>query len=146
MDFDGSRVLDLFAGSGALGLEAISRGAADAVFVEKDARTARVIRENAEQLGVESRSTVRVEDATRFLERYEGPPFDLVLADPPYDFNGIADLPGQALRVVREDGLLILEHDRRYDFSAHEGVLTSRSYGRTHISLFSRRGREHAPE
>jgi 16S rRNA (guanine966-N2)-methyltransferase len=82
----GARVLDLFAGSGALALEALSRGAAEALLVDRDAAAARAIRTNVETLGFADRATVRVAAAAAVLG---GPPpsqpFDLVLLDPPYD-------------------------------------------------------------
>lgn len=79
--FDGLRVADLFAGSGALGLEALSRGAAEAVFVETDAKAAAAIRRNAEKLGAEKQ--VRVIGASA-LALPKAEPFDLIFADPPY--------------------------------------------------------------
>ena len=136
VDLVSARVLDLFAGSGALGLEAISRGASDVVFVEKNARIAGYVGKNAAALDVESQSTVVVGDAIRFLERYDGPPFDVVLADPPYAFDEVMRLPDAALRIVRPEGLLIFEHDGRLDFGDHACLLTQRSYGRTKVSLF----------
>ncbi|HEY8593086.1 MAG TPA: 16S rRNA (guanine(966)-N(2))-methyltransferase RsmD [Sphingomicrobium sp.] len=79
--FDGLRVADLFAGSGAFGLEALSRGAATATFVENDAAAAAVIKRNAEKLGATERTRVLLGSALA-LPRSE--PFDLVFADPPY--------------------------------------------------------------
>jgi 16S rRNA (guanine966-N2)-methyltransferase len=81
---DGARVLDLFAGSGALGLEALSRGAASATFVELNPPSLRALHENITALGVESDVTVHRGDAMRFAERLPEGAFDLVLADPPY--------------------------------------------------------------
>lgn len=79
--FEGLRVADLYAGSGALGLEAISRGAAHATFVESDSKAAALIRQNARSLGIEER--VRVLGGSA-LALPRGEPFDLILADPPY--------------------------------------------------------------
>jgi 16S rRNA (guanine966-N2)-methyltransferase len=81
---DGARVLDLFAGSGALGLEALSRGAASATFVELNPPSLRALHENITALGVQSDVTVHRGDAMRFAERLPEGAFDLVLADPPY--------------------------------------------------------------
>ncbi len=81
---DGARVLDLFAGSGALGLEALSRGAASATFVELNPPSLRALHENITTLGVDSDVTVHRGDAMRFAERLPEGAFDLVLADPPY--------------------------------------------------------------
>src|ERR1044071_3121765 len=79
-----ARVLDLFAGSGALGLEALSRGAAHVTFVELSAEAVTAIHANAHALGVSDRVTVRRGDALRFLQRLAPGAFDLALADPPY--------------------------------------------------------------
>jgi len=81
-DVSGARVLDLYAGSGALGIEALSRGAESAVFVERDAKALDALRRNLDATG--ARGAVRREDVARFLSRPEGT-FDLVFADPPYD-------------------------------------------------------------
>ena len=80
----GARVLDLFAGSGALGLEALSRGAASASFVDLSPAAIKAIKANAEALGVGAQVTVRRGDAMRFIEKLEPGAFDVVLADPPY--------------------------------------------------------------
>ena len=81
-DIEGARVLDLFAGSGALGIEALSRGAADATFVERAGPAVAAIRRNLLELGLEG--DVRRGDVARFLKRAAGePPFDLVFCDPP---------------------------------------------------------------
>ena len=85
-DFDGLRVLDLYAGSGALGLEALSRGAASALFVESDARAAAVIKRNIETLGLPGAAVRRGAVAT-VLAAGAGGPVDLVLADPPYEVS-----------------------------------------------------------
>ena len=84
LDLDGLSVLDLYAGSGALGLEALSRGAASAVFVESDQRAAGVITKNIKALGVTG-TTVRRGPVAVVLEAGSMHPVDLVLADPPYD-------------------------------------------------------------
>lgn len=87
----GARVLDLFAGSGALGLEAWSRGAESVCLVESDARVFPILKENVRALcGAESAVTTIRSDAIRFLETGRGGPFNLVIADPPYDRSGTA--------------------------------------------------------
>jgi 16S rRNA (guanine(966)-N(2))-methyltransferase RsmD len=85
-DFDGLRVLDLYAGSGALGLEALSRGAASALFVESDSRAAAVIKRNIEALGLAG-GTVRRGAVAAVLAAGADKPVDLVLADPPYEVS-----------------------------------------------------------
>ena len=136
MDLEDASVLDLFAGSGALGLEAISRGASRAVFVESDPRVLQVARENAESLDVLNLTQFIRNDAGQFLERYGGPAFDLILADPPYDADVVANLPDTSLRHLAPDGLFVLEHDVRHSFEEHPRLETSRAYGRTIVSIF----------
>jgi 16S rRNA (guanine966-N2)-methyltransferase len=92
-----ARVLDLFAGSGALGLEALSRGASSVDFVENDPRTFRVLQENIKKLGAGERSTLHREDAIGFLTNARrakggGQPYDVAFADPPYRKNLAAQL------------------------------------------------------
>jgi 16S rRNA (guanine966-N2)-methyltransferase len=84
LDFDDATVLDLYAGSGALGLEALSRGAASAVFVESDGRAASVIEDNVRRLGAAG-ATVRNVPVVTLLTGRPARPVDLVFADPPYD-------------------------------------------------------------
>ena len=79
-----ARVLDLFAGTGSLALEALSRGAASALLVDAGRRSAQLIRDNITHLGVAGQAVVVHEDARRFLHRYAGEAFDLVFLDPPY--------------------------------------------------------------
>src|SRR5688500_3201345 len=88
----GARVLDLFAGSGALGLEALSRGAVSATFVELNAPSLRALRENIAALAVDQAVTVHRGDALRYVERLTSGDFDLVLADPPYTTDQAARL------------------------------------------------------
>lgn len=136
MDIESADVLDLFAGTGALGLEAISRGAVAVTMVEANAAVLKVARDNAAGLGVDDALDAFRADAVAFLERYSGPPFDLILADPPYDLDTLHRLPGLALPHLKPHGLFALEHDRRHDFAAHPGLETSRPYGRTIVSIF----------
>jgi 16S rRNA (guanine966-N2)-methyltransferase len=91
-ELEGARVLDLFAGSGALGLEALSRGAAAVEFVELGKASLAAIAANIEALGVEARTRVHRGDALRFVERLEPGAFDLALADPPWAHDAAARL------------------------------------------------------
>ncbi|HZB28145.1 MAG TPA: 16S rRNA (guanine(966)-N(2))-methyltransferase RsmD, partial [Gemmatimonadales bacterium] len=88
----GARVLDLFAGSGALGLEALSRGAESVSFVELNPPSLRALHQNITSLGVESQVTVHRGDAMRHVERLPAGAFDIVLADPPYTVDHAARL------------------------------------------------------
>jgi 16S rRNA (guanine966-N2)-methyltransferase len=132
---EGASVLDLFAGSGALGLEALSRGAERAVFVESDREAVRAIERNLDKL--ELAGEVRQEDAFRFLAT-ERRCFDLVLVDPPY-----GHFPRLAAKLARylpprlaEDGLLVVETAAREQPELPLSRRTSRRYGAARITLF----------
>ncbi len=133
---EGAEVLDLFAGTGALGLEAISRGAALVTFVEQKRAVLDVARENAEKLGVADQCFFVQGDAVAYLERYNGPPFDLIMADPPYKLEAMERLPDLALAHLKPDGVFTLEHSSHHWFDEHPQLMTSRPYGRTIVSLF----------
>lgn len=131
-----ARVLDVFAGSGALGLEALSRGAAHATFVEQAGAALRTIRQNADTLGVADRCSVQRADALRFLSSSPGVRYDLVFADPPYALTELERLPGLLLPLVAPEGLLVLEHGADVRFDDEPGLEMSRAYGQTVVSLF----------
>jgi 16S rRNA (guanine966-N2)-methyltransferase len=136
---DGADVLDLFAGTGALGLEALSRGAASAVFVDSDRTAAETIVRNLDKLGLEGARVYR-EDATRRLatDAAAGRRYDLVLVDPPYRMLSrflpmlVTHLPS----VVSADGLVVLESDAKEEPELPLRLRTSRTYGSTRVSLF----------
>jgi len=140
---EGRRVLDLFAGTGALGLESLSRGAVRAVFIDDFASARALIRENIETLGVIGETKIWRRDVTR-LGPCRGEPFDLIFADPPYG----SDLGVRALASAREGGwiapgaLVVLEGgaaDPLPDFPWLEPA-DSRSYGETRITIWRAAG------
>jgi 16S rRNA (guanine966-N2)-methyltransferase len=133
---DGASVLDLFAGSGAMGLEALSRGAARAIFVESSRDACRQIDANLEKLGL--RGTVLCQDALRALAA-ERATYDLVLCDPPYEDEPSAELAPHLARVLAPNGLLVYETAARVE-PAVDGlhVRTSRRYGSARLTLFER--------
>ena len=136
VDFDGLRVLDLFAGTGAMGFEALSRGAETAVFVENGRAGAALIAKNTELLGAGTRATLVRRDATR-LGPITGDPFDLVFADPPYG-KGLGD---RALSAAVTGGWLtpgaIAVIEDSTAIAAPEGfeALDSRRYGQTWVTV-----------
>jgi 16S rRNA (guanine966-N2)-methyltransferase len=135
---DGARVLDLFAGSGALGLEALSRGAASAVFVESDRDACKTIERNLEKLRLSG--TVLCRDALQALaaETTAGRRYDLVLADPPYEmFSQLQTALSTYLPpVLDETGLVVLETDARIEPELPLAKRTSRRYGSARLTLF----------
>lgn len=116
---DGTRVLDLFAGSGALGIEALSRGADTAVFVEKAQPAARIVAKNLKSLRLEDRSQVHSSDVYHFLNARTGEElsgdFDLILIDPPYDFPAtqVEAILAALGPWIMPDSLIILEASAR---------------------------------
>lgn len=131
-----AEVLDLFAGTGALGLEAVSRGAILATFVEQDRAVLDHARENAERLGVDDKCIFIRGDAVEYLRAYSGPELDLILADPPYKLEAMQEMPDLAVPHLHTDGVFTLEHSSHDWFDEHPRLMTSRPYGRTIVSLF----------
>ena len=133
---DGAAVLDLFAGSGAMGLEALSRAAAGVTFVESDRDACRTIDRNIEKLRVTG-ATVLQRDAFQVLAT-EQRAYDLILCDPPYGFDEDARLAPYLARVLAPDGLLVYETTARRE-PALPGleVRTSRTYGSARLTLFA---------
>jgi 16S rRNA (guanine966-N2)-methyltransferase len=131
----GERVLDLYAGSGALGIEALSRGAAHADFVESDPRAVATIRRNLDALGLGSAAVHRT-DALAFLRLGAGP-YDLVFADPPYSCAPRLGGPlSRALpAVVSEDAVIVTESAKRLPLELELPVVDERTYGDTRIAL-----------
>ena len=129
---EGATVLDAFAGTGALGIEALSRGASAVTFVDDDRTAIASIKANLDSTGLEG-GTVVLSDAVRFAERLGGEPFDLAFADPPYSFERwdelLARLPAD---------LAVLESDRPVDVVDGWEVVKVRRYGSTVVTLVQR--------
>jgi 16S rRNA (guanine966-N2)-methyltransferase len=136
---DGANVLDLFAGSGAMGIEALSRGAERATFVEGDPRAAAVIQKNLEKLRLTGARIVR-SDAKRALaaEAAAGAKYDLVLVDPPYaDYEEFQPTLARYLpTLLAEEGLVLVETSERVQPDLPFELLKSRTYGSVRVSVF----------
>lgn len=130
-----AKVIDVFAGSGALGIEALSRGAAHCVFAESDRRALDALRENLSTLGFEDRATVVVGDGARALATRSD--LDLVLLDPPYAFEGWADLLSTVEGSVAHDAVVVIESGREVDLPAGWETHRVRHYGSTVVTLAS---------
>lgn len=136
--FDGGTVLDLYAGSGALALEALSRGCQRAVCVERDRGAAAVIRRNAAACGFADRVEVREEPVERALGRLPAATFQLAFLDPPYATGpeeALAALP----RLLAPGAAVVAEHDARRPPADRHGALSrvdEREYGDTGISIY----------
>ncbi len=139
MQLKGASVLDLFAGSGSLGLEALSRRAASAVFVEGEKNAAEIIEETVREFGCRSAAVVVCTDAMAYLER-ESESYDLIFADPPYAFAGTPELPRIIFSrgLVRSGGYLLIEHARPLSFRSTELYTAGpeKRFGRTIVTFF----------
>jgi 16S rRNA (guanine966-N2)-methyltransferase len=133
---DGAAVVDLYAGSGALGIEALSRGARHAHFVESDRRAADVIEENLATVSLLDRATV-VRRAVEVAITELPAPLDLVLADPPYAFDGWSGLLDQLLPLLGDGAVVVAESDRPLTLPAGWEKVRERTYGGT-VVLFAR--------
>ena len=135
---EGARVLDLYAGSGAMGLEALSRGAAGVVFVEADGDAVRTIERNLDKLRLSGATVIRTEAMTGLAqEATAGRKYDLVLVDPPYSMTDFDTLARYLPRVLADDGLAVLESAARTEPElAGLAVRTTRKYGSTRVTVF----------
>jgi len=138
MDFENALVLDCFAGSGLLGFEAISRGAARVSFVEQNPKVAAYISESIRVLKIDSQAKLHQTDVMRFIaETHEQ--YHLIFADPPYDFH----LYDKFLRKIFErnlllpNGYLVLEHHEKHTFSTDEHFAFQKTFGTTVVSFFT---------
>ncbi len=140
-DFESIRVLDLFAGTGSISFEFASRGA-EVVAVENHPRCVRFVRQVAKDLCMEQLSCIKA-DVFRFL-KHQQKPFDIVFADPPYDLQGIAELPDIVFagKLLTESGWLVIEHSSAYAFDTQPHFFRQRHYSKVHFSFFSP---EHGP-
>jgi len=144
-DFSGMTILDLFAGSGNLSIEALSRGAEHALLVDASARSASTIKDNLRRLGFAAQSRVWVAPVARALRKlsHRKESFDFIFLDPPYDRR----LAGRSVELIadcdllRESGTLVVEHSARESLKPRYGLLQlhdQRRYGDTRLSFFTR--------
>lgn len=128
---DGATIADLFAGSGALGIEALSRGAASCVFVERDRAALKALRANIEVLGLEDRTTVVTSDVPAWLPAMRG--IDLALIDPPYEYDG-----WDRLLTLLQAPYVVAEADHAIVAPDGWQALRARRYGRTWVTQLER--------
>lgn len=136
IDFDGASALDLFAGTGSISLEMLSRGCRPVVSVEADRDHARFIADCMKKIGTADNVLVRG-DVFRFVKKCHSQ-FDFIFADPPYALEELPQIPQLVLdgQILREGGIFVFEHGKNYDFSGHPRFLEHRSYGSVNFSLF----------
>jgi len=132
-------VLDLFAGSGALGIEALSRGASRVTFVEQDSKAVSFIEMNLEMIGAEKQSALLEMDAVSFIKRCNDS-FDLIFADPPYAYDETPNIPKLVFErgMLKRYGYLVIEHSKDIRFTETDAyrVGPEKKFGRTLVTFF----------
>ena len=146
LDFEETRALDLFGGTGSISLELVSRGCPRVVTVEKDRQHHRFITQCAAALAKDASHPLEADtwlplcgDVLKFVPRCHEP-FGLVFADPPYALTELPQLPDLVLssEALAPDGIFVLEHGKDNDFSMHPAFLEHRQYGAVNFTLFRR--------
>uniref|UniRef100_Q3AQN0 Methyltransferase n=1 Tax=Chlorobium chlorochromatii (strain CaD3) TaxID=340177 RepID=Q3AQN0_CHLCH len=137
MDLEDAHVLDIFAGFGSLGFEALSRGAASVTFVDRFHESLKALKSTAAKLGVTNKVSIVNADALAFLGRTTNQ-FDLLFCDPPYawaDYHALLELIFRR-SLLAEDGLMLMEHSTQHNFSHTPEYLFHKDYGMTRVSFF----------
>lgn len=135
-EIEGARVLDLFSGTGAIALECLSRGAQDVLAIELSPVHVKSIRKNFDAFQFDHAEVIKA-DVFKWLDKSQGT-FDLIFADPPYDIPGLIKLPELVLSsgMLSEQGIFVLEHPDKMDFSKVEGWMEHRRYGNVNFTFF----------
>ena len=136
VDFEGATALDLFSGTGSISLELLSRGCSQVVSVEMDRDHHRFICDCLKKLDTQACIPLRA-DVFRFIKSCHTA-FDLIFADPPYALKELPQVPDLIFDkgLLKEGGILVFEHGKEHDFSAHPHFMEHRSYGSVNFSLF----------
>ena len=139
-DIEGRRVLDLFAGTGQLGIEALSRGAKSCLFVDRSAEALAIVKANCKTAGVDRQSDIRQGEAENFLANIRGP-FDLALLDPPFHHDTVAAVLPLLAAKMAPGGVVLCETEREADLPEQAGTLTlvkQYNYGKIKVSRYER--------
>ena len=136
IDFEGTQALDLFAGTGAISFEFLSRGCAGVTCVEKCATQFNFIKKVKEQLKDDNLTMIRG-DVFRFIET-AARKYDIIFADPPYNLPNFAEVPERILasKMLKSDTIVVIEHSKNYDFSHLPHFSEHRTYGSVNFSIF----------
>lgn len=142
-----AKVLDLFAGSGALGIESLSRGAEHAVFCDKSYKASEILRKNIGKTHLEEKSTIITKDYLKALEQIKDQKFDIIFLDPPYKLNFVGKAVEKIveLDILAEDGIIVVETDEeKRDLENLEKININindlRTYGRAKLIFLNRKG------
>ena len=136
IDLDGASALDLFAGTGSISFELLSRGCKEVVCVEKDAAHYVFIRKVKDELKAGELQTIRA-DALKYISNVNRK-FDFIFADPPYALKELSQIPDWILshNLLNPNGIFVMEHPKEHDFSHLHGFLQRRVYGAVNFSIF----------
>lgn len=136
-DYDECTILDLFAGTGAVSFEFISRGAKEVTAIDINNQCTDFIKATSRQLGINNIHVVRTDVFDLLKRAYKK--FDIVFADPPYALDKLASLPDIIFEqnILNEDGIFILEHPREYQFEEHPHFWQHRHYGKVNFTFFA---------
>ncbi len=136
IDFEGIDVLDLFAGTGSISLEFISREVRSVTSVEQSERHCSFIRKVCKDLKIDNLSVIKG-DVFKFIQTTKVR-FDVIFVDPPYDMDGFAEIPNLIFKheLLKEDGLFVLEHSAKISFENHPNFISHRKYGNVNFSFF----------
>ena len=139
VDFDNASALDLFAGTGSISLELLSRGCTDVVSVELDRDHAKFIQQCVDKLQTLDHTLIRG-DVFRFLKSCRRQ-FDFIFADPPYQLPRLEEIPDLVLNneLLKPNGIFVFEHGKQNDFSNHPQFIEHRHYGSVNFTLFGQR-------
>ncbi|MBP5378979.1 MAG: 16S rRNA (guanine(966)-N(2))-methyltransferase RsmD [Ruminococcus sp.] len=147
-ELEGARVLDLFAGSGQMGIEALSRGADHAVFIDSSLRSIRCVNENLRNTGFERQSEVINRDSYDYI-KLTAQTFDIIILDPPYRHSHIAKILPFAAKKLRDGGMIICEYEcEAEEPAAPEGMVLRKTYryGKINVTIFCKPSEEVAEE
>jgi 16S rRNA (guanine(966)-N(2))-methyltransferase RsmD len=137
-DFEEIKVLDLFSGTGSISFEFVSRGCTDVTSVELNFRHQQFIARMVHELNLQDKMRAIKSDAFRFAERTSDR-YDIIFADPPFDLEKAAELPDLIIgrKLLKEDGVFILEHSDKINYSNHPNYVETRDYGKVNFSFFT---------
>jgi 16S rRNA (guanine(966)-N(2))-methyltransferase RsmD len=139
IDFEDIEVLDLFSGTGSISVEFVSRGCSHVVSVEQSDRQCAFIRKVCSELSIDNLNLIK-SDVFRFIGSCHMK-FDMIFADPPYELKQLAEIPGLVFenQLLKPEGLFVLEHSAKTDFSNHPNFVEHRHYGNVNFSFFENR-------
>ncbi len=139
-EFEDAEVLDTFAGTGSLGLEALSRGAKSVVFIERDRVAGRILTENIQALGVDDKTTTYSMGVSTWIDKNQGNFYDIIFADPPYNnlqLSTVARLGG----LLKPNGLMVLSYPGKGEVPPVNGIVVvdNRSYGTASLAFYRKK-------